>query len=202
MRGSRLLAATVAAMLVAMLTGCLGATSGGGVKGGSAANTQDAALVAERAASAAVEQEAPDAVLLMMGSQGVVMSPPPGNWSFMYGSQATGRTYRVNVDHGTAEKPEDMAELNVDATAMDVAIAPTSIQVGANEAYEAAKKYLEERDGSAPPNVMMSMTFVELPGLDQAVTGRWSIAFLNGTSTDGMQQVTVDAQTGEVAAVE
>ncbi len=65
MNGSRMMAAALAVTLAAMLVGCLGGTSGVGVKGGSAANTQDAALVSERAASTAVEKEAPDAVLLI-----------------------------------------------------------------------------------------------------------------------------------------
>jgi len=189
--------ATTALVVGVMATA--GCRAGDAPESGSPSLVEDSALRAVRRADVAVKAVAPDAVLMMIDSQGVVLTPPPGNWSLLYGSKSTGRLYRVNVDHGIAEDPEDLSPRNLDAALLDGALAPSSVKIGAQAALEAAREYVEKRDGEVPPNVMMSLAFVRMPG---AAIGKWSVAFLTGTSTDGMKQVRVDAQTGEVTPAE
>lgn len=195
-RSIALVAAGCAAILV--LAGCINGPPPAEIVDGITGTGGDSALAAQEVAANAISATAPDATLVMLDSQGVVMSPPPSNWSFLYGSEQTGRTYKVSVNHGTAEDPEDLSELNLDRAVLAQAVEPSSVQVGADNAYELARAYVEKRDGTVPPNVMMSMMFVEMPGLDRAMVGKWSVAFLNGTSTEGMQQVLVDAISGKV----
>jgi len=159
-------------------------------------------LTAEEAATKAMEGIDPEAALLTAGSGGVVTSPPPKNWTFLYASEAKDRVYQVSVEHGKAATPEDVAPFDPAKIGDSPAVSIDSVKVGSKEAYEAGKAYLEKRDGFAPPNVLMSISFVEVTGLEDQSPGDWSLAFVTGTSTEGMKQVRVDGQTGKVTPVE
>ena len=48
---------------------------------------------------------------------------------------------------------------------------------------------------------MMSIGLIKVAGLEDQAPGDWSLAFVKGTSTEGMQQVRVNGQTGEVTPI-
>jgi len=202
MRVAKLVSAVVLVVACLGVTGCGSGTDGAVKRLGKLSVTLDSVFVAEKAASAEVAKVAPDAVLLSVGTGGVVLNPPPSSWNFLYGSPGKGRTYRVAVEHGTAEKAEDLAPLDTKVVDLSSVVPISSVKVGSKEAYEAGKAFLEKRDGSAPPNLMMSVSFVEVPGLEGQSVSDWALAFTQGTSTDGMQQVRVDGQTGAASAIE
>jgi hypothetical protein len=159
-------------------------------------------VTAEKAATKAMGAVDPEAMLLTLGSGGVVTSPPPKNWTLLYASKAKGRVYQVLVEHGKASAPEDVAPYDP-AKIVESSVVPIgSVKVGSKQAYDAGKAYLEKRDGFAPPNVMMSIGLGEVAGLEEQSPGDWSLAFITGTSTEGMEQVRVNGQTGEVTPIE
>ncbi len=198
-RVMRVLAALVVCAAVAGC-GANGSAPGGGT-GGSSSAAKDSVVVSEKAAAKAMAGIDADAELLSVGSGGVVTSPPPKSWTFLYASKTKGRVYRVSVEHGKASAPEDMAPFDP-AKVVESSVVPiSSVKVGSKQAYEAGKAYLEKRDGSAPPNVLMSIGLGEVAGLEDQAPGDWLVAFVKGTSTEGMQQVRVNGQTGEVTPI-
>jgi len=201
MRCARWLAVALAIAASVAVGGCLGGSGGDATGAKTTLASQDSAFRAEKAAAGEMAKVAPDAVLLSIGSGGVVLSPPPGNWNLLYGSADKGRIYRVVVEHGTARSAEDLGPLDPATVDVSSALPMSSVKVGATQAYEAGKTFLETRDGAAPPNVMMSVGFVDVPNVEDQVVGDWALTFLKGTSTDGAKRVRVDAATGEAAAI-
>ena len=200
----RIMRVSVVLVVCVALAGCSagGGTSGGGSGGASSPAPTDSVLTAEKAATKAMEGIDPEAALLTAGSGGVVTSPPPKSWTFLYASKAKGRIYQVSVEHGKASAPEDVAPFDPAKIGESAALPIDSLKVGSKQAYETGKTYLEKRDGFAPPNVLMSIGFVEVTGLEDQSPGDWLVAFVTGTSTEGMKQVRVDGQTAEVTPIE
>lgn len=197
----RITRALLVLAVCAAVTGCgaNGVISGG--SGGSSSAAKDSIVVSEKAAAKAMAGIDAEAVLVSAGSGGVVTSPPPKNWTYLYASKAKGRIYQVPVEHGKASAPQDMAPFDP-AKVVESSVVPiSSVKVGSKQAYEAGKAYLEKRDGSAPPNLMMSIGLIKVAGLEDQAPGDWTLAFVKGTSTEGMQQVRVNGQTGEVTPI-
>jgi len=201
MRYARWLAVALAIAASIGVSGCRGGNGDGSTGTSAAPVSQDSAFVAEKAAAAQIAKVAPDAVLLSIGTGGVVLSPPPGSWNLLYGSADKGRLYRVVVSDGAADPAEELGPLDPEAIDLSSVLPMDSVKVGADEAYQTGKVFLEKRDGAAPPNVMMSVGLVGIPNVDDQVVGDWSLTFLKGTSTTGAQRVRVDATSGEPAAI-
>jgi hypothetical protein len=164
----------------------------------SAADLGDAGGSALKAAEQQMKSVASDAVPVMIGSSGVSIAPPPEQWSVMFVSPSSNKLYSVPVSHKQAETARDMGSAAALPKAnIDAAVDYSKLKIGSDEAYEKAKTELA-KTGDVPPNVMQSITLIEMPGSPEAKTGVWEISFIKGTSTDGMRTAQVDAMTGAV----
>ncbi len=164
----------------------------------SAADAGDASGAALDAAQAEMEKVAPDAVPVMIGTGGVVLAPPPEQWSVMFVSPSKQLFYSVEVSHEEAETAREMGSASkLPKSSMDAVVDYGSLKVGSDEAYEKAKTELA-KTGEVPPQAMQSITLIEMPNVPDSKAGIWQVSFLKGTSREGMRTADVDAMTGVV----
>jgi hypothetical protein len=164
----------------------------------SAADLGNSSGVALKAAQEQMKPVAPDAVPVMIGTGGVVLAPPPDQWSVMFVSPSKQLFYSVEVSHKEAEAAREMGSASkMPKSSMDAVVDYTSLKVGSDEAYEKAKAELA-KTGAVPPQAMQSITLIEMPNVPNSKAGVWHVSFLKGTSREGMRTADVDAMTGEV----
>ncbi len=191
------LSVTLAALL-SMAAGCGQAGSGSSSAGSAAQGSSDSWSKAAGAADEAIKKAAPDALLVISGnSGGVALANVPEAWSYTYYSPSTKHLWRVVVEHGSAQAPEDTGEAK--ATVTEGASAG-SIKVGAEEAIEKARAF-GEKSGAVPPNVMVGGAFATVAGNPLGTPGVWTVTFLEGTSLEGSRAFEVDMMSGATSEV-
>jgi hypothetical protein len=195
-----LLVVTTLALVACGGSGSSGDASSGGGSSGSGGAAGDSFIKAYPVAQEAVAAVAPDAVLLAAGTTGLALADVPDSWGFTYFSPAKNSVYMVDVEHGAAGEPRDLA------AAKGVEVTPgtdvTTIKVGAADAVVKAREFARQ-SGEVPKNVMVGGTFAETPNSTEAgfVSGVWTVTFATGTDLEDAQAYSVDMMTGEVTKV-
>lgn len=201
-KGTRCIAVVLAVAVVMGAGGCTqsGTTSAKKPESGGAAASSDSSLEAWAEVKKALADKAPNAMLMAVGTQGVVFADVPGSWSFILYDPDAKHLWRVYVEHGKPDAPEDMGPVQQELT-VSAGTDIESIEVGGAEAAKLARDF-GEKAGGVPANVMVGASFAAVKSAAESRGGdtAWEVTFLEGTSGEGAVKFLVDMMSGEVTA--